>query len=134
MTARCSRSLAGLEHHRHPRFVQWRFNGANPECGVVLDGQGNLYGTTALGGADNDGTVFEIVTRSNIITDLASFNGANGAIPFSDVVLDGQGNLYGTTYEGGVYGDGTVFELAKRSNTITTLASFNGANGANRRP
>ena len=101
-------------------------NGANPSGGVVLDGQGNLYGTTATGGASKDGTVFEIAKGSNSIITLASFNGTNGASPFYSVVLDGQGNLYGTTQAGGASNDGTVFELAKGSNTITTLASFIG--------
>ena len=104
-------------------------NGANPEAGLVLDGQGNLYGTTVQGGASGDGTVFEIVKGSNTITTLASFNGANGDHPDGGLVLDGQGNLYGTTYNGGASGDGTVFEIAKGSNTITTLASFNDYNG-----
>ena len=45
--------------------------------------------------------------------------------------MDSSGNLYGMTYSGGASGDGTVFELAKGSGTITTLASFNGADGSN---
>ena len=44
--------------------------------------------------------------------------------------MDSSGNLYGTTAYGGAIGDGTVFELAKGSGTITTLASFNGTDGA----
>ena len=43
--------------------------------------------------------------------------------------MDSSGNLYGTTYGGGVNGDGAVFELAKGSGTITALASFNGTDG-----
>ncbi len=106
-------------------------NGGYPDGGVVLDGQGNLYGTTNFGGIDGDGTVFEIDKGSNTITTLASFNGTDGANPYASVILDGQGNLYGTTNFGGSYGDGTVFEIALGSNTITTLASFNGTDGAN---
>ncbi len=45
--------------------------------------------------------------------------------------MDGSGNLYGTTYSGGAFGDGAVFEVAQDSGTITTLVSFNGSNGAN---
>ena len=44
--------------------------------------------------------------------------------------MDSSGNLYGTATDGGADGDGTVFELAQGSGTITTLASFNGTNGA----
>ena len=47
--------------------------------------------------------------------------------------MDSSGNVYGTTYSGRRHHDGTVFELAKGSGTITTLASFNGTNGANPR-
>ena len=105
-------------------------NGSTPLSGVVLDGQGNLYGTTITSGASNDGTVFEIVKGSGTITTLASFNGTNGATPLSGLVLDSQGNLYGTTSQGGASNDGTVFEIVKGSNTITTLATFDGTNGA----
>ena len=105
------------------------YDGADPNS-LVLDGQGNLYGTTGWGGADNDGTVFEIAKGSFGFTTVASFNGTNGDFPFQNsLVVDGQGNLYGTASGGGAYNEGTVFEIAKGSNTITTLASFNGTNG-----
>ena len=48
--------------------------------------------------------------------------------------MDSSGNLYGTTVRGRRLDDGTVFELAQGSGTITTLASFNGTNGATRTP
>ncbi len=101
-------------------------NGASPVGSLIMDGQGNLYGTTSAGGAYDDGTVFEIARGSNTITTLASFNGSNGAAPYNgNLILDGQGNLYGTTFVGGAFNDGTVFEVAKGSNTITDLVSFN---------
>ncbi len=105
-------------------------NGAGPSAGVVRDPQGNLFGTTGFGGAKNDGTVFELAAGSGTITTLASFNGANGAFPQAGLVRDPQGNLFGTTAVGGASNQGTVFELAAGSGTITTLASFNIANGA----
>jgi uncharacterized repeat protein (TIGR03803 family) len=105
-------------------------NGANPEAGLVMDVSGNLYGTTANGGASNDGTVFELAAGSGTITTRASFNGTNGSGPLGVLVLDGSGNLYGTTNLGGSSSDGTVFEVAAGSGTITTLASFNGTNGS----
>jgi len=104
-------------------------NGANPIAGLIMDGSGNLYGTTVGGGANSDGTVFEVAAGSNTITTLASFNGTNGNSPYAGLIMDGSGNLYGTTYKGGAHGDGTAFEVAAGSNTITTLASFNGTNG-----
>ena len=77
------------------------------------------------------GTVFELAKGSGTITTLASFNGTDGANPYGGLIMDSSGNLYGTAADGGASGDGTVFELAKGSGTITTLASFNGTNGAN---
>jgi uncharacterized repeat protein (TIGR03803 family) len=106
-------------------------DGANPYAGLIMDGSGNLYGTAESGGAANDGTIFELAHGRGTLTTLASFNGTDGANPFAGLVMDGSDNLYGTTYQGGASGNGTVFELAKGSGTITTLASFNGTDGAN---
>ena len=105
-------------------------NGANPEGNLVLDSNGNLFGTTSIGGSFGDGTVFEVAFDSGTITTLASFNGDNGSYPNAGLVLDSSGNLFGTAFEGGPFGDGTVFEIGFDSGTITTLASFNSANGA----
>src|SRR5665213_3234984 len=105
-------------------------NGANTEAGVTLDASGNLYGTTFNGGSSNAGTVFEIAKGSGTITTLVSFDGSNGANPSAGVTLDAAGDLYGTTDGGGDSSDGTVFEIAKGSGTIKTIASFNGTNGA----
>ena len=62
---------------------------------------------------------------SNSIIALASFNGNDGAYPYAGLTMDSSGNVYGTTHQGGNDGEGTVFELAKGSGTITPLASFN---------
>jgi uncharacterized repeat protein (TIGR03803 family) len=102
-------------------------DGASPVGALIMDGSGSLYGTTMAG----DGTVFEVAHGSHTITTLASFNGTNGEWPTAGVIMDSSGNLYGTTMYGGASGDGTVFEVAHGSGTITTLASFNGSDGAN---
>jgi uncharacterized repeat protein (TIGR03803 family) len=112
--------------------------GTTTVSGVVRDATGNLYGTTSNGGANSDGSVFEVALGSGTLTTLASFGGTNGAYPESGLVMDGSGNLYGTTSQGGpawnptgsVYGDGTVFELAAGGSAVTSLASFNGADGS----
>ena len=105
-------------------------NGAMPEAALILDGSGNLYGTTSSGGALHDGTVFELTPGSGTITTLASFNRPIGPSAYAALVMDGSGNLYGTTRYGGAANDGMVFKLAHGSGTITTLASFNGTNGS----
>jgi uncharacterized repeat protein (TIGR03803 family) len=107
-------------------------DGWGPLGALIIDSSGNLYGTTAYGGpGSSSGTIFELAKGSSTITTLASFNDSDGAYPFAGLIMDASGNLYGTTRYGGLAGDGTVFELAQGSGTITTLASFNGANGAN---
>jgi uncharacterized repeat protein (TIGR03803 family) len=109
------------------------FNGSDgslPLGRLIEDSQGDLFGTAQLGGADNAGVVFEIVAGSDTITDLASFSGANGAVP-QGLVEDSRGNFFGTAYSGGgANSNGTVFEVAAGSDTITTLASFDGSDGA----
>jgi uncharacterized repeat protein (TIGR03803 family) len=108
-------------------------NGAYPDGGVTIAAQGNLCGTTASagpGGLYNGlGTVWEIAKGTDTITTLASFDVDTGYEPLSGVTLDEQGDLYGTAYYGGPGGEGTVWELAKGSSTLSVLASFNGANG-----
>src|SRR5271165_1371463 len=109
-------------------------NGADPVSGVVLDGHGNLYGTTSQGGQGSSvgyGTIFEIRKGTNTIATLASFNRSNGANPSGRIAFDQFGNLFGTALSGGAANDGTVFELAKGANTVTTIVSFSGTNAAN---
>ncbi len=104
-------------------------DGSEPYAGLVQDVQGNLYGTTLQGGAHGAGTVFR-VTLSGIETVLYNFTGgADGLEPYGGLVLDPQGNLYGTTLEGGAYGYGTVFEVFPSSGIIRVFHSFTGTGG-----
>lgn len=87
--------------------------------GLVMDEQGNLYGTTMYGGTANHGVVFELAASGSEKV-LYNFKGpkkGDGAWPYAGLVLDGStGNLYGTTDGGGAgpcYGGcGTIFELS----------------------
>jgi uncharacterized repeat protein (TIGR03803 family) len=113
-------------------------NGANPYAGLIADANGDLFGTTKIGGANNLGTVFEIVktgtTYASTPTTLLSFNGTNGANPYASLTADANGNLYGTTYSGGTNNLGTVFEIVKTGTTYAstpiTVINFTGANGS----
>jgi uncharacterized repeat protein (TIGR03803 family) len=110
--------------------VLHKFNktdGKDPDAGVVLDGSGNLYGTTEDGGAHDRGTVFKLDT-SGTLTTLHSFAlSSDGQYPVSNLTWDSVGNLYGTTFGGGADYDGTVFELSLGSGgawTESILYSF----------
>ncbi len=101
-------------------------------AGLLMDASGNLYGTTVGGGANNEGTVFEMVKSDGVYSEklLYSFGGNNsdGAGPNSGLLMDPAGNLYGTTMRGGIPDDGTVFELVNASGSYseTILWTFSG--------
>ena len=126
--------LEQLEDRRVPSVTTLAsftgINGAYPYAGLVRDSSGNLFGTTYYDGASLSGTVIELAHGSTSITALASFNSTNGSSPYAGLVMDSSGDLFGTTYAGGASYIGTVFEIANGSTSVTTLASFNGTNGA----
>ena len=83
--------------------------GSYPSSGLVRDSKGNLYGTTQIGGTDNDGVVFKV--KGTTETVLHSFDGTDGSNPFTSPLLDADGTLYGSTYNGGTDGHGTVYKV-----------------------
>ena len=87
-------------------------SGEYPLAGVIVDSQGNVYGTTSEGGTHGMGTVFKI-SASGEETVLHSFKGApsDGNFPIAALVRDQAGNLYGTTTRGGSANYGTVFKV-----------------------
>jgi uncharacterized repeat protein (TIGR03803 family) len=101
-------------------------DGAAPLGSLIQDAQGNFYGTTSLGGTAGYGAVFEI-DSNGVETVLYNFAGPpnDGANPEAGLVRDSQGNLYGTTFEGGAFGVGTVFEVTPAGEE-TVLYSFTG--------
>jgi uncharacterized repeat protein (TIGR03803 family) len=104
-------------------------DGASPEAGLIQGKDGRLYGTTLLGGANGEGTVFAMDTDGNNFVTLRSFSGADGIQPYSAVMQGTDGRLYGTTEFGGTIGDGTVFAMDTGGSNFVTLCSFTGANG-----
>ena len=129
-------------------FLGFPSDGESPSGRLVFDAQANLYGTTSAGGSIvngfDSGTVYELTpTKSGEWTETIIHNfgvGNDGAFPYSNLVFDPAGNLYGTTNSGGggtnstfcTNGCGTVFELSPQGNgqwTETILHAFHQGGG-----
>lgn len=125
-------------------------SGVTPEGALVIDGSGNLYGTTTEGGSNrlcNDagcGTVYELsppVPPSTTWTEtiIHTFQGGviDGSGPVASLIFDSTGDLYGTTTSGGLYGDGTAFELSPSVGggwTETKIFNFGSTASDGRKP
>jgi uncharacterized repeat protein (TIGR03803 family) len=100
-------------------------DGSVPYAGLIMDGAGNLYGTASQGGNKNDGVVYRLApngtgwTQSVLYSFCSQINCADGATVYSGLILDQMGNLYGTTTYGGAHDRGTVYKIAP---TITGWA------------
>jgi uncharacterized repeat protein (TIGR03803 family) len=101
-------------------------DGAAPYGGVIRDSSGNLYGTTYGGGTYGFGVIYRI-DPSGSETILYNFGALVGdpVNPESGVIRDAAGNLYGTTFSGGAYGNGTVYKLTT-TGVLKLLHSFQG--------
>ncbi len=101
-------------------------DGALPAAVLAQGTDGNLYGTTASGGANSQGTVF-VITPKGVLTRLHSFcaqpNCTDGAQPEAGLIQGIDGNFYGTTYHGGTNNSGTVFRITPRGK-LTRLHTF----------
>jgi len=98
-------------------------DGADPVAALILAGN-TLYGTTEFGGTNSDGDIFCIYTNGFGYTNIYSFTGQpDGANPVAGLTLSG-GTLFGTTKNGGAYGDGTIFSLGVGGGGYTVLRSF----------
>jgi len=126
---------AGHETVLH-RFIGGSGDGELPS-GLILDAQGNLYGTTTFGGRYQYGTVFKVDPSGNetVLYNFRGFGAGDGASPEGGLTGDAQGNLFGTTVDGGNLncssispGCGTVFKLSA-SGQETVLYRFTGTGG-----
>ncbi|HEY5047125.1 MAG TPA: choice-of-anchor tandem repeat GloVer-containing protein [Rhizomicrobium sp.] len=122
-------------------------DGWSPRAGLVIDSAGNLYGTTTLGGKEGGGNVFELIPAQDgswneKVLHVFRYRHGDGNDPDASLVLDSAGNLYGTTFAGGMagceFGCGVVFELSPPPGntssrwTETILYKFTGgADGGN---
>jgi len=120
-----------------PKTILYSFTGGTtdgcyPSGRLIQDKAGNLYGTASECGAYGYGTVFKL-RKSGIETVLHNFAGGttDGGYPFAGLIMDGKGNLYGDTFEGGAgydhcgFGCGALFKL-DTSGKETVLYSFTG--------
>lgn len=110
-----------------------------PYGGLTFDASGNLYGTTASGGAFDTGAVFQLTPNQDgswnyrVIYNFQAGGSGDGANPHGTLILDGAGNLYGTTLNGGFYNAGTAFKLTPGSGgawTESVINTFSGPDGA----
>lgn len=112
-------------------------DGNAPYAALLLDGSGNLYGTTLFGGASDQGTIFKLTTSGSGFALLHSFAGGigDGQAPRSPLITDGAGMLYGTTVNGGSasLGQGVVFKIKTDGTGFALLHAFAGgaSDGAN---
>lgn len=113
-------------------------DGYQPVSGLIFDHQGNLYGTTIHGGSVNGGVAFELTSSNGIWaeTRLYSFGAqdGDGLSPYGSLVMDSNGNLYGTTSSGGPGNIGNIFKLTPASGGWTSTVLYNftdGSTGAN---
>ena len=106
--------------------------------GALLLVNGTLYGTTVNGGTFNMGNIFKLGTNGSGFTVLKSFppgsfpgyTNSDGAFPYGTLALSGDA-LYGTTYEGGAWGFGVIFQIKTNGTGFAVLKSFTGTDGAN---
>lgn len=129
--------LSPNQHGSWDEAVLHTFSGSDgcyPVASVIVDPAGSLYGTTTEGGANSFGVVFELSNNSGVWTEtvLHSFGGdiIDGQKPYSNLAVDKNGNLFGTTPDGGTYNFGTVFEMKHNSDgswSESAIYSFPGA-------
>ena len=106
-------------------------NGNNPGGKLAMDAAGNIYGTTFYGGSNycsyGCGTVYKLSKHGSqwMLSSLYDFRGGqDGAHPWGGITLGPDGALYGTTYGGGLYGDGAVFKLQPQANRCKTALCY----------
>lgn len=109
--------------------------GASPIAGLIQATDGNFYGTATKGGANGNGTIFR-VTTTGTVTLLYTFGSVDarghnttGAEPTGGLVQGKDGNLYGQSTLGGIYGVGEIYRLTTAGGSFTKLISFDAPDG-----
>jgi uncharacterized repeat protein (TIGR03803 family) len=112
----------------------WAFTGgaggSDPMGSLYQASDGNLYGTTYSGGANNDGTIFKISTIGTFSIFYNFQGGANGSGPMAGLTLGSDGYLYGSTFAGGNYSVyGTLFKISSSGSFVPLYAFQDGTDG-----
>lgn len=111
-------------------FTGTNSDGNRPFGGVVLDSEGNVYGTTQEGGTKNEGTVYKLTPKGSGFTESIIFNftgypSGTGSFPLAPLMIDPSGNLYGTTSNGNANSNGgVVFKLSESAGTWTETVLY----------
>ena len=103
-------------------------DGSFPNAAVIQGRDGNLYGTTTLGGTHGSGTVFKLSTTGSAFTILHSFNYTDGGYPYAPLLQLPDGTFSGTTTYGGPSQVGTIFRMTS-TGALTVVHRFSGMNG-----
>jgi uncharacterized repeat protein (TIGR03803 family) len=131
-TAQCQPWKTSVLH----LFTGYPSDGAEPGYGdLIWDQQGNIYGTTTIGGSNQLGVVYELMpptppSKTWTESIIWNFVGPDGKNPQNGVIFDNNGNLLGTAKQGGAYGFGTVFKLTRSGSTWAeaNVYDFQGGN------
>jgi len=103
-------------------------SGSNPQGGLLEIGESVLYGTASKGGANDMGVLFKFDLKTSIYTKLIDFDGVNsGSGPNGSLIMANDGNIYGTTYQGGDRTYGTIYQynlLSKQHQTDAIWGLF----------
>jgi uncharacterized repeat protein (TIGR03803 family) len=105
-------------------------DGANPYAGLIPGADGNFYGTSSSGGSSYAGTVFQLTPAGTFAVLYSFTGGADGGYPIGGVIQATDGNFYGTTYQGGPFNAGVVFQLSPAGSLNVLYTFTGGADGA----
>jgi uncharacterized repeat protein (TIGR03803 family) len=109
-------------------------DGSLPQSGLVQALDGNFYGVTSSGGSNVSGNIFKISPTGTFTSLYVFTGGADGASPYANLIQAADGNLYGTTFFGGAFGNGGVFRVnlaGAFTNIYSFVGNIGGSDGAN---
>jgi len=101
---------------------------AQPQSNLVQAGDGNFYGTSTVGGAYGEGSIYKVTSTGTVMVMHSFYSSTDGAYPGASLVLGSDGDLYGTTTDWGAGSNGTVFKMTT-GGSFSTLYAFTSGGG-----